>query len=225
MEAISGKKPMVRYWIHTGLLKINGKKMAKSLGNFITIRDFLKKYPAEVLRFIVFSSHYRSPLDYSEKIAAQAKRNLEKLEEFLKRLKEMKGRAESNDTQKAIEIFERKFFQSLEEDFNTPKAKGLLFDFVSKINKKIDKNQISGTEAREIYNFFKKINEIFLFLDFKKIKKIERVPKKIKKLVELREKYRSQRNWQKADELRKKIQTLGYKIEDTKVGPVIKKID
>jgi len=224
MEAISGKKPMVKYWVHTGILKIKGKKMAKSLGNFITIRDFLKKYSPEVLRFIVFSSHYRSPLDYSEKIARESKTNLEKLEEFLKRLKLIK-RKTAKSNKKIIKNFEEKFLKALEDDFNTAKAKGLLFDFVAKTNKMIDKNQISKDEAKEIYNFFKKQNEIFLFLDFKKIEKKERIPKEIKKLVELREKYRAQKNWQKADQLRQKLLTLGYQIEDTKQGPKIKRFD
>ena len=224
MEGISGKKPMVKYWVHTGILKIKGKKMAKSLGNFITIRDFLKKYSPEVLRFIVFSSHYRSPLDYSEKIARESKANLKKLEEFLNRLKEIKGTSVKSN-KKMIKNFEKKFLQALEDDFNTPKAKGLMFDFIARINKKIDKKQISHSDAKETYNFFKKINEIFLFLDFKKIEKKEKIPKEIKKLVELREKYRVQKNWLQADQIRQKLQKLGYRIEDTKQGPKIKKFD
>ena len=221
MEAISGKAPMVKYWLHSGFLTVNGQKMAKSLGNFITIKDFLKKYKPEVLRFIVFSSHYRSPLDYSEKLVKQAETNLKKLEEFLRKLKDTKGKPRK-DNKDLMENFEKKFFEVLEDDFNTPKAKGLIFDFISEINKKIDKNQVSQNEAREIYNFFKKINEIFNILDFKKIEGKETLPKEIKKLVKLREKYRLQKSWRKADEIRKKILQLGYKIEDTAHGPKIK---
>ncbi len=224
MEAVSNKRPMVRYWLHVGFLTINGRKMAKSLGNFVTIKDFLKEYGPEVLRFIVFSSHYRSPLDFSDKLAKEAKTNLNKLEEFLRKLKDTKGKPRK-DNRNLIENFEKRFFEVLEDDFNTPKAKGLVFDFISKINKKIGGNQLSQKETKTIYDFFKKINEIFDILDFKKIEGRETLPKEIKKLVELREKCRIQKNWQKADEVRKRIQKLGYSIEDTEKGSKIKRFD
>ncbi|GAF95280.1 unnamed protein product, partial [marine sediment metagenome] len=159
----------------------------------------------------------RPSLDFSDKLAKEAKTNLDKLEEFLRKLRETKGKPGKNN-KNLIENFEKRFFEVLEDDFNTPKAKGLIFDFISKINKKIDENQLSQKEAKTIYNFFKKINEIFNILDFKKIEGKEVLSKEIKKLVELREKHRTQRNWQKADEVRKKIQKLDYKIEDTSQG-------
>ncbi len=223
MEALSAKSPMAKYWLHAGFLTINGRKMAKSLGNFITIKDFLKKYIPDVLRFIVFSSHYRSPLDFSDKLAKEAKTNLDRLEEFLRKLRETKGKSGKNN-ENLIDNFEKKFFEVLEDDFNTPKAKGLIFDFISRINKKIDENQLSQKEAKTIYNFFKKINKIFNILDFKKIEGKETLPKEITKLIELREKYRLQKKWQKADEVRKKLQKLGYEIEDTSQGPKVKKV-
>jgi len=218
MEAISGKAPLVRYWLHTGFLTIEGQKMSKSLGNFITIQDFLKKYSPEVLRFIVFSSHYRSPLDFSEKIAKEAKVNLKKLEEFLKNLKE-KSKSSKSQNGKLIKGFKDKFWKILEDDFNTPKAKALIFDFLTKINKK----RISQKEAREIYSFFKEVNRILGFLDFKKIEKKEIFPTKVKELAIQREKYRKQGNFKKADEIRRKIEKLGYKVEDTKEGPKLKR--
>ncbi|MCP8317071.1 MAG: cysteine--tRNA ligase, partial [archaeon] len=79
MESISGKKPMVSYWLHTGFLKVKGKKMAKSLGNFITIQNALKDYDAETLRLFFSSTHYRSPIDFDEKGLDQAKKTLESL--------------------------------------------------------------------------------------------------------------------------------------------------
>ena len=84
MESISGKKPMVRYWLHTGFLTVNGQKMSKSLKNFITIRDFLKKYDYKVLRFFYISTHYRNPIDFTEKSIEKAKHSLERLNDFVK---------------------------------------------------------------------------------------------------------------------------------------------
>ena len=227
MQAISGKKPLVRYWLHTGFLTIKGRKMSKSLGNFITLKDFFNKWSSrersratEILRFIIFSSHYRSPFDYSPNLAKEAEANLKRLEEFLNRLRGVRNSLKESH-KKLIENFEEKFLNSLENDFNTPKAKALIFDFIASVNKKIEEGKISKKEARKIYRFFKEINEIFGILDFKKIEKKKIVPEKIRKLIELREKMRTQKKWEEADELRRKIQKLGYKIKDTKDGPKV----
>ncbi len=229
MEGISGRSPMVKYWIHTGFLTVNGQKMSKSLGNFITIKDFLKKYPPEVLRFIVFSSHYRSPVDFSDQSTKEAKANLEKLEDFLKRIKQAKKKAEDTGGAAADRVwevemrkFEQDFWQALEDDFNTPKAKGLLFDFVSRGNKELFKKQISEEEARQVYQLFEKINNIFDILNFEKIEKQEKIPKKVLELAKKREKLRKQKQWQKADELRQEISKLGYQVDDTDDGSKIK---
>src|SRR5690606_34593126 len=79
MESVSGKKPMVRYWMHTGFLNVKGEKMSKSLGNFITIRDLLQDHDPEVFRFLVLSTHYRSPIDFSESALEQSKNSLERI--------------------------------------------------------------------------------------------------------------------------------------------------
>ena len=85
MESASGKKPLVRYWLHTGFLNVDSQKMSKSLGNFITVRDALKKYDYRVLRFFYITSNYRSPIDYSEKSLEGAKNSLERLNDFVER--------------------------------------------------------------------------------------------------------------------------------------------
>ena len=79
MESISGKKPLVKYWLHTGFLNVSGKKMSKSLGNFYTIRDVLKKYNPNVLRFFFIQTHYRSQIDFSEQNIESAKKSLERI--------------------------------------------------------------------------------------------------------------------------------------------------
>ena len=89
MEAISKKSPLVKYWLHTGFLTVKGRKMAKSLGNFITIKDFLKEHPNWLLRFFVIKTHYRSPIDYNEKAILQAKEESERISEFVGKLKDI----------------------------------------------------------------------------------------------------------------------------------------
>ncbi|MFH1656441.1 MAG: cysteine--tRNA ligase [Candidatus Nealsonbacteria bacterium] len=223
IEAISGKSPMVNIWMHTGFLTINGQKMSKSLGNFITIQDFLKKYPAKYLRFLILKTLWHSPIDYSEKSIIDAKNSLEKIEEFLRKIKAIIISNQSNkEFENIIQKSEKDFYLYLDDDFNTPKALAVIFNFIRKINKLIDKNLINKKQAKKIKEFLRKINEIFGIIDFKKIGKLE-ISKQIKELIKKREIFRKEKNWQKSDNIRKEIIKLGYKIKDTDKGTIITK--
>ncbi|MDD5551692.1 MAG: cysteine--tRNA ligase, partial [Candidatus Pacebacteria bacterium] len=211
MEAISGKSPLVKYWLHTGFLTTNGQKMAKSLGNFITIRDFLKKYSPEVLRFFVFKSHYRSPVDFNEKEILQAKESLQRLYDFKKKIE---GKIRNKKISKIP--FGKEFNKFLEDDFNTPKFFSSVFDKIKEVNKRI--NDLKEKELSDIYVLIISIDKVF-----KIFPKEEKIPKKIIELANKREKYRKEKNWEKADEKRKEIEKLGYEIEDTSKGSEIKK--
>jgi cysteinyl-tRNA synthetase len=110
----------------------------------------------------------------------------------------------------------------MEDDFNTPKAIAVIFDFVNKGNILISQNKLSSTNAKNILEFLKKIDRIFNFILWKKPK--EKISSELLSLTNQRQKYREQGLWQKADEIREKIKKLGYWVEDTKEGPKIKKI-
>jgi cysteinyl-tRNA synthetase len=223
MEAISGRKPMVKYWLHTGFLTVKGQKMAKSLGNFITIRDFLKTNSPRILRLFVIKTHYRSPVDYSEKEVEQVKRQLEKIDEFIDKIQNSKLKTKNDNSKFKILKFQKQFEVAMEDDFNTPKAVAVIFDLVNEGNYLIAKNKLSPTEAKEILNFFKKIDKVFNFIFWKKPK--EKIPEEILKLIKEREGYRKEGNWRRADEIRKKVKEMGYWVEDTKEGPKIKAFD
>ncbi len=220
MEAISKKHPLVKYWLHTGFLKVEGHKMAKSLGNFITIRDFLKENDSRVLRLLVIKSHYRSPLNYNKKLLSQTKKELERIDEFVDKLSGVKTVEVS--LQQILKGVEGKFKAAMEDDFNTPKAIAVIFNLINKGNSLISQNKLTSADAKEILNFLKKIDKVFDFIFQEKAK--EKIPSSVINLVKLRERYRKENNWQKADEIRKKIQKLGFWIEDTKDGSKIKKI-
>lgn len=222
MEAISGESPLAKYWMHTGFLTIDGRKMSKSLGNFTTIRDFFKNNSPEVLRFIVFSSHYRSPIDFKDTAITEAEANLEKLQALIQRLKNLKGAKRL--TCKALGALQDRFWGALEDDFNTPQAKAALFELISLANEKISQGQLARTQAKEILNFLKKINEIFLFLNFDKKAATENIPQEISALIKARENARQIKDWAKADELRKEINQAGWQVEDSQDGQNLKKI-
>ncbi|PIR02210.1 MAG: cysteine--tRNA ligase [Candidatus Nealsonbacteria bacterium CG_4_9_14_0_2_um_filter_37_38] len=238
MEAISGKSPMVKYWLHSGFLTVKGEKMAKSLGNFITIKDFLKENSPRLLRLFVIKTHYRSPIDYSEKEIEQVKNQLERIDEFVEKFttyppdfacERTRWRAgnlqlttEKRTVKSLILQTKKEFEKAMEDDFNTPKAIASIFELISQGNSLMNKNVLSQTEAKNILEFLKKIDRFFNFIFWKKPK--EKISENILKLVEEREKYRKQKNWEKADEVRKEINKIGYKIEDTKKGPKIKPV-
>ena len=227
MEAISGKKPLVKYWLHSGFLTVTGQKMAKSLGNFITIRDFLKENDSRVLRLLIIKNHYRSPLDYNDKLVLQTKRELERIDEFVSKLKTQSSKLKtttknSKSIKDLILRIEKKFEMAMEDDFNTPKAVAAIFELINKGNSLIGENKLTKSGAKDVLEFLKKIDRIFNFILWKKPK--EKIPEELLNLSKQRQKYREQGLWQKADEIRGKIKKLGYWVEDTKEGPKIKKI-
>jgi cysteinyl-tRNA synthetase len=172
MEAASGKRPLVRYWMHTGFLNVKGEKMSKSLGNFTTIRDMLKRYDADSFRFFVLLSHYRSPIDFSEEALEQAERSLERIRQAAKIMeKQMEIISQSADAksldpqssdqqsfdqqsfdqqsseeEKCIALVTQaraKFLESMDNDFNTPYALRAVFDLVRDINRLINEKTVS----------------------------------------------------------------------------------
>ena len=199
-EAI-GKSPFVKYWMHGGLLKINGTKMSKSLNNYITIEDVLKKYDSRAIRMFVASSHYQSELNWSEKNLKQAEARLNRIDEFLLKLGEGK--------KISLLKYEKAITKTMDDNFNTPEALAVIFDLIKDINPKIGK-----VNKKEILTFFKKIDKIFNFL----IKKEEPIPQVINNLLKERESLRKEKEWEKADKLRIEIDKLGYIVEDSDSG-------
>jgi len=231
MEAISGKKPMAKYWLHTGFLTVEGKKMSKSLGNFITIREFLKENSPQILRMLVLKNHYRSPIDYSEKEINQAKKELQRIAELVGKLKDIasskkKEKKDLGRLKKLILKTKKDFEKKMDNDFNTPEALAVIFGFVNKINTLISKNKLKKEDAKKIldlFGWFDKILGIGLTKAHYRVRLSENI--KLKDLVEKRERLRKERKWKEADKIRERIKKLGYIIEDTKEGPRLKKID
>jgi len=212
-EAAFEIKPFVRYWLHSGFLNVEGQKMSKSLGNFITIPDLLKKYDARVFRFFISQIHYRSAVNFTEKQMINAENTLKKLDNFIERIKEINVKEKENPLIKELIDKTRKdFIKAMDDDFNCPKAWAIIFEFESKINSFIDEKKLSIEDAKNVLNFLKELNEIFEVFDFSE-KTIE-LSKEEKQLIELREKYRKQKNWAKADEIRALLKEKGIELID-----------
>jgi cysteinyl-tRNA synthetase len=201
MESISGKKPLVRYWFHTGFLNMDKEKMSKSKGNFKTIRELLKKYKKETIRYFFASTNYRKPLDFSDEALENARNSVERLKNIV---------AEIKDDGKINEKYLEEFQNEVDDEINLPNGLTVLW--------KLARDDKAVGKLRTI----KKIDEIFGFGLGNK-EKIN-IPSEVKKLLDEREKAREEKNWKKADEIRGKIKHLGYLIEDTDKGPIIKKL-
>ena len=160
-------------------------------------------------------------MDYSESALIEVMSSLERIEEFLRKLKTVNLKSGTKNL-KLIKKFKKDFYEQLADDFNTPKAFAVMFDFIKESNQFLETNLISKKEAKEIYILFEGINKVFDIFDFKKIN--QAIPSAIKKLAEAREICRKNQDWQKSDELRMEIEKQGYLVEDTKSGPVIKKV-
>jgi len=229
MEAISGKEPLVRYWVHTGFLTIEGRKMSKSLGNFITIRDFLDDHSPNVLRLLVAKTHYRSPVDFSKKLISQVKQEMKRINEFSSKVYSISeknsliaGRGQEITSKMVIDAKE-KFEEAMDDDFNTPVAIASLFDLINQGNKLIASGKITNQQVSDILNFLEEVESVFsLGLSEKKEIKI---PQKVRNLIKQREEYREEEKWEKADEVRKQIEELGFLIKDTSSGPEISRKD
>ena len=223
MESISGKEPFVRYWMHTGFLTVKGEKMSKSLGNFITIRDFLSRHSARLLRFFILKTHYRSPIDYSEELLWQAQNELERIDEFVDRLREtrtMKHQAQTKKTDFKLDA--SRFKKAMEDDFNTPRALAAIFEMITKGNTLLDQGNLSKDQTKQILEFLKDIDIFFGFI-FRGRPKKGKTPEIVLELVKQREMCRQEKQWQNADELREQIKEAGWLVEDTEHGPEIKK--
>ena len=226
-EAYSGKKPFVKYWLHTGFLTINGEKMSKSKGNFITIREMLKKWKdPEIFRMFVISSHYRSDIDYNEKTMKDAKEKLERIYTTLEKLEElMKAGEEKIDKNeqafiKKLENLKNQFIEAMEDDFNTPLALAKYMEIITETNKFFENNR-NAKIAKFAYDLIIELGKIFGFFQKPKEKKIESelIEKLMKVVLEIREELRRRKLFEISDLMRAKLREIGIEVADTPEGP------
>lgn len=218
MEASSGKEPLVEYWMHTGFLNVSGEKMSKSLGNFITIKELLEIVTPEVYRFFVLSTHYRSPIDFSEDTLKQAENSLKRIQNtgkiIIDKLTE-DNLPEGKVLDEDLELFKEELFNAMNNDFNTPIALSNLFDFTHKINKAISSNEVSRNTLNNIVETFKDIESILGFDIIVEDDMVSDVSGDLLNIItEIREDLRSKKDWDLADKIRDELANLDITLED-----------
>ncbi len=212
------------YWMHIGLVQVGSEKMSKSLGNFVTIRDLLKKYDPEVLRFFLLSAHYRSPLLFTDEQVQQSHASLKRLYQAINGFELTNSSSKNADPHH----YQARFTQALSDDFNTPLAMSVLFECARQINRlRDDKNM----EEAAYYAYLLKSNAETLGLlthnpnEFLSKGEESLDMKTIEKLVADRQLARENKNWVLADQLRDELLALGIVCEDKTDGRGWRKVD
>ena len=231
-EAVTGKK-YSRYWIHSWHLMVDGKKMSKSLGNFYTLKDIEEKYKAtntsilfRALRLLYIGGKYRESLDFTfAKLEANIQ-TIEKIDTFIKRIKTAEKSLTNRKIRKefslALQDFITDYIASLEDDFNTPEALAVFFDFITFINKELDEKKVSLEEPKSIKDLLRTFNEVLGIIDFSLLKE-EEIPKEIIEKLEQRNKAKKEKDFALSDSLRDEIFALWYTIVDSREGTRLEK--
>ena len=175
-EAANGKK-FVNYWIHFGFLNIDNEKMSKSLGNFSTARDILKKYSAETIRMLFAQTHYGGPLNFSDELLSASEKGLEKLNNLSQKVEDeiKSNRKDGNNPSFDFKKYEDEFVKVMDDDFNTPQGIAVIFDFIKDVNKTIAESASGGENINSefflrVKSFLEKTaSSVFGILDFKKL--------------------------------------------------------
>ena len=222
-ECATGK-PFARYWMHNGFININNEKMSKSAGNFFTVRDILKEYEAEDVRMFMLSAQYRSPINFSRELIAQAHASLQRLYTARDNLAFLLKNAQAQpltEAEKALlarvkEAADR-FDAAMDDDLNTADAMGALFEIVREAN--VGLNAESSREAVE--TTLNTLLELCDVLGLLAKKQEDGLPEDIQRLADERAQARKEKNWKRSDELRDQIKAAGYMIEDTPQGQKI----
>ena len=215
----STKKKFVKYWFHNEHLLVDGQKMSKSLGNFYTLRDLLDKgHDSRAIRYLLLSSHYRQQLNFTEEGIKAAKNSIDRLNDFIAKLKTIRNKRNNPKIKKLIEQTKKHFEKEMDDDLEVSNALAVVFDFVKKINTWIMKDDIGKKDADNVYGLMLEFDEVFDVLQTKK----EKIPDQIKKLVGEREKARKERDYGKADKIREEIKNKDFDVMDTDEGTIVK---
>ena len=231
-EAASGHQ-FAKYWLHNGLIQINSEKMSKSLGNFFTVQNAVKRWTPEAIRLFFLSHHYQNPADFSEQVMDDTETSLERIYTTLKRANDIKIESDlvDEDLENSLSGFKEKWFSAMCDNFNTADSIGNLFDLIRAINKSIDNNgwtKTLGDTISEIDKFAKVLGILEKgpdeYLESKKSESnLEGItPQEIENLIDQRKQARADKDWARADEIRDELYSKGIVLEDKPEGTIWK---
>jgi cysteinyl-tRNA synthetase len=228
-EGATGK-PFVKYWMHFGFLNFQDEKMSKSLGNFFTARDILQKYSAETIRLFFSKTHYRRPLSFSDNLLLSSSKALEKISNFVDTLKDLETNPGEEKEYSRLDIrsYFARFEKAMDDDFNTPQATAVIFDFIRDVNKIIAENEKPGSKfingARDF--LFKTAEDVLGIIPSSApaMASGSLEDELIDLLIKIRQKAKDEKNYVMADEIRDEMKELGLILQDGKDGTKVKRV-
>lgn len=223
-ESLTGKR-FVKYWTHNGLIKVNGQKMSKSLGNSLLLEDLLEKYTNEAIKFALLQTNYRNDINITDDLFPEAEKHLTEFYTVIKRVEEAFGKGGKGN----IGV-DKQFDKCMDDDFNTALALSNLFGYFKAVSKKLNAGDKSAAEdvyqIRKTYSLlglFKKDADAYLAEVAEKKGTDDALPEEVKKLAEERWQAKQSKNWAEADRLRAELDALGYVIKDGKTEYTVSK--
>ncbi len=229
-EAYTGKK-FSNFFCHNGFLTTNNEKMSKSLNNFFTIKDVVRKYGGDTLRLFLLQSHYRKPLEYSIKGLEEAKTQIEKIRTALNQLESKVQSGGSFERNTRLEqlareavSFEMDFAEALANDINTVDAIAVLHSFIKEINTAL--REVTGSHGTfwvDIYLRFKRMLSVLGLFEKSEVSESKDAIELVNLLIKIRQIARSKKDWELSDTIRDQLKAIGYQLEDLKTGTVWKK--
>jgi cysteinyl-tRNA synthetase len=219
-EALTGK-PLARYWMHNGYIRINNEKMSKSLGNGILVKDLRARYKKEAIRYFMLSTHYRNPLNFNDETMEQSEKSVERIANAVTNLKHRLETSTEGDgkipaeLQEKLEQIHAHFREKMDDDFNTPDAITALFEWVSETNRVLQQDVVNKAELQLLQDTFHGLNSVLrLYSEVGE----ELLDEEIEQLIAERVEARKGKNWGRADEIRDLLASKGILLEDTAQG-------
>jgi cysteinyl-tRNA synthetase len=228
--------PFVRYWVHNGFVTINGEKMSKSLGNFLTIRELAAEVHPEVLRLLLISQHYRTPINFSKEAIQTAQQALIRFYEMLDRAFKSSAQGSPSRIKSLAEAFDERFDEAMCDDFNTARAVAHLHDLTTEVNRVLDESSsISADDVQALRSSLGSVADVFGILEEEPGKFLEQMKRagiaeigigkeEIEDLISQRSSARKARDFKKADEIRNMLLSKGIQLKDTPEGTVWEKV-
>lgn len=220
-KSLFGDDSFAKYWLHNGFINVDQEKMSKSLNNFFLLDDVFNKFDPQAVRMFYLSSHYRSPVNFSTESLNHSKSSLNRLHDFVSKLENGEF-PDNNEVNFDFAKTEDDFIRYMEDDFNTSGALSVVFDVVKQFNIYISESSLNKTMAENCLNFFKKIDFVLGVIFPVTSRKLTT---EMEDLIKEREEARTNRDFNKSDEIRDKLNEMGVMVEDTPKGTTWKFID
>ncbi len=217
-ESVTGK-PLSNYWMHNGFIRIDDEKMSKSLGNGILVKDLRAAHKPEAIRYLMLSTHYRNPLNYTDDTMTQAENSIERIANAVGNVKHRLSASDPSspidtELEARLQAIRALFHEKMQDDFNTPDAITAVFEWVNEANQLLQREVVQKASLEALLSLFDEMNEVLrLYWEDEQL-----LDEDVEKLIAERVEARSNKNWARSDEIRDQLSAQGILLEDTPQG-------